>query len=122
MKLPALSMAIVLLVGPAVAVAVADDLEDAIQSLKDAAAKKDVDAIKKLVATILPSRGTKPAILCPNLTKNNCARTRGRAQGSLQSLQSLQPPQPPHASLEPRGSSRYGHHENVAAPHDGKNQ
>ena len=52
MKLRALGMAILLLVGPVVAVA--DDLEDAIQSLKDAAAKKDVDAIKKLVATIRP--------------------------------------------------------------------
>jgi len=44
MKLSALGMAIVLLAGPAVAVA--DDLEDAVQSLKDAAAKKDVDAVK----------------------------------------------------------------------------
>src|ERR1019366_9440079 len=52
MKLPVLGMAIVLLAGPAVAVA--DDLEDAVQSLKDAAAKKDIDAVKKLVATILP--------------------------------------------------------------------
>jgi tetratricopeptide (TPR) repeat protein len=52
MKLPALGMAIVFLVGPAVAVA--DDLEDAVQSLKEAAAKKDVDAIKKLAATIRP--------------------------------------------------------------------
>ena len=52
MKLPALSLAIVLLAGPAVAVA--DELEDAVQSLKDAAAKKDVDAIKKLTATIRP--------------------------------------------------------------------
>ena len=50
MKLSALGMAIVLLAGPAVAVA--DDLEDAVQSLKDAAAKKDVDAVKKLAATI----------------------------------------------------------------------
>ena len=52
MKLRALGMAIVLLVGPAVAVA--DDLEDAIQSLKDAAAKKDAEAVKKLAATIYP--------------------------------------------------------------------
>jgi hypothetical protein len=52
MKLPALGMAMILLAGPAVAVA--DDLEDAVQSLKEAAAKKDVDAIKKLVATIRP--------------------------------------------------------------------
>ena len=52
MKLSALGMAIVLLAGPAVAVA--DDLEDAVQSLKDAAAKKDVDAVKKLAATIHP--------------------------------------------------------------------
>ncbi len=51
MKLSALGMAIALLAGP---VAVADDLEDAVQSLKDAAAKKDVDAIKKLAATIRP--------------------------------------------------------------------
>jgi hypothetical protein len=52
MKLPVLGMAIVFLVGPAVAVA--DDLEDAVQSLKDAVAKKDVDAVKKLAATIRP--------------------------------------------------------------------
>jgi hypothetical protein len=52
MKMPALSLAIVLLAGPAVAFA--DELEDAVQSLKDAAAKKDVDAIKKLAATIRP--------------------------------------------------------------------
>src|ERR1019366_788325 len=52
MKLPAFAMAIAFLVGPAVAVA--DDLEDAVQSLKEAAAKKDVDAIKKLAATIRP--------------------------------------------------------------------
>ena len=52
MKLPAFAMAIAFLAGPVVAVA--DDLEDAVQSLKEAAAKKDVDAIKKLVATIRP--------------------------------------------------------------------
>jgi hypothetical protein len=52
MKLPALGVALLLLVGPAVAVA--DDLEDAIQSLKDAAAKKDAEAVKKLSATIYP--------------------------------------------------------------------
>src|ERR1017187_760797 len=52
MKLPALGVALMLLVGPVVAVA--DDLEDAVQSLKDAAAKNDVEAIKKLVATIRP--------------------------------------------------------------------
>ena len=43
MKLPALGMAIAFLVGPAVAVA--DDLEDAVQSLKDAAAKKDAPLV-----------------------------------------------------------------------------
>ena len=52
MKLPVLGLAIVFLAGPAVAVA--DDLEDAVQSLKDAVAKKDVDAVKKLAATIRP--------------------------------------------------------------------
>jgi hypothetical protein len=52
MKLPALGVAIVLLVGPAVAVA--DDLEDAIQNLKDAAAKKDAALVKKLAETIRP--------------------------------------------------------------------
>src|ERR1039457_878061 len=52
MKLPAFAMAIAFLAGPVVAVA--DDLEDAVQSLKDAAAKKDVDAVKKLAATIHP--------------------------------------------------------------------
>src|SRR3974377_2414540 len=52
MKLPVLGMAIVLLAGPAVAVA--GDLEDAVQSLKDAVEKKDVDAVKKLAETIRP--------------------------------------------------------------------
>jgi tetratricopeptide (TPR) repeat protein len=52
MKLPLLGLAIMFLAGPAVAVA--DDLEDAVQSLKDAVAKKDVDAVKKLAATISP--------------------------------------------------------------------
>ena len=52
MKLRALGMAIVLLAGPAVAVA--DDLEVTVQSLKEAAAKNDVDAVKKLAATIRP--------------------------------------------------------------------
>ena len=52
MKLPALGVALMLLVGPVVAVA--DDLEDAVQSLKDAAAKKDADSVKKLAATIYP--------------------------------------------------------------------
>ena len=52
MKLPALGMAIAFLVGPAVAVA--DDLEDAVQSLKDAAAKKDAPLVKKLAETIHP--------------------------------------------------------------------
>ena len=52
MKLPVLGLAIMFLAGPAVAVA--DDLEDAVQSLKEAVAKKDVDAVKKLAATIRP--------------------------------------------------------------------
>ena len=52
MKLPALGVALALLVGPVVAVA--DDLEDAIQNLKDAAAKKDAALVKKLAETIYP--------------------------------------------------------------------
>ena len=48
MRLPAIGMAIVFLAGPVVAVA--DELEDAVQSLKEATAKKDVDAVKKLAA------------------------------------------------------------------------
>ena len=52
MKLHALGVALMLFVGPAVAVA--DGLEDAVQSLKEAAAKNDVDAVKKLAATIRP--------------------------------------------------------------------
>ena len=52
MKLPALSLALALLAGPVVAVA--DELEDAIQSLRDASAKKDIDEIKKLVGVIHP--------------------------------------------------------------------
>jgi hypothetical protein len=49
-KLCALSIGIALLAGPVVAVA--GDLEDAVQSLKDATAKKDVAEVKKLAATI----------------------------------------------------------------------
>jgi len=52
MKLPVLGMAIVFLVGPAVARA--QTLEESVQSLKDAVAKKDVEAVKKLAATIRP--------------------------------------------------------------------
>jgi len=52
MKLRALSVALMLLAGPVVAVA--DDLEDAVKGLKDAAAKSDVNAVKKLAATIRP--------------------------------------------------------------------
>jgi hypothetical protein len=52
MKLPAIGLAIVFLAGPVLAVA--DELEDAIQSLKDAAAKKDAESVKKLAATIYP--------------------------------------------------------------------
>jgi hypothetical protein len=51
-KLSALSMAIVLLGGPAVAVA--DKLEDTFQSLQEAVAKKDPAQVKKLVAEIAP--------------------------------------------------------------------
>jgi hypothetical protein len=50
MKLPALGLAIVLLAGPVVA----DELEDAIQCLKEAVASKDVAEVKKLAATIHP--------------------------------------------------------------------
>jgi tetratricopeptide (TPR) repeat protein len=52
MKLSALTMAIVLLAGPAVAVA--DDLEDAVQNIKDAAAKKDAPLVKSLAGKIYP--------------------------------------------------------------------
>jgi hypothetical protein len=45
-------MAVAFIVGPAVAVA--DDLEDAIQNLKDAAAKKDAALVKKLAESIYP--------------------------------------------------------------------
>lgn len=44
MKLPALSLAILLLAGPAVA---AGTLDEGMQALKDAVAKKDVDQVKK---------------------------------------------------------------------------
>ena len=63
MKLPVLGMAIMFLAGPAVAVA--DDLEDAVQSLKDAVAKKDVDAVKKLAATIRPMTAEILAVAAP---------------------------------------------------------
>ena len=52
MKLPALSMAIVLLAGPAAVFA--DDLDDAYQKLKDAVAGKDAALVKKLVADVFP--------------------------------------------------------------------
>ena len=52
MKLPALGMALAFLVGPAVAVA--DDLEDAVQNLKEATAKRDAALVKKLAETIYP--------------------------------------------------------------------
>lgn len=51
-RLPAFSLALVLLAGPAVAAA--DELEDAIQALKDATAKKDAAAVKKVAETIHP--------------------------------------------------------------------
>jgi len=50
-KLPALSLALVLLAGPAVA---AGTLEDALQTLKDAVEKKDPALVKKLVADVYP--------------------------------------------------------------------
>src|ERR1051326_3418226 len=50
-KLPALSLALVLVAGPAVAAGV---LEDGLQSLKDAVAKKDAPLVKKLVADLYP--------------------------------------------------------------------
>jgi hypothetical protein len=52
MKLRALSMVLVLSAGAALAVA--GDLENAVQSIKEAAAKGDVAAVKKLAATIRP--------------------------------------------------------------------
>jgi len=48
-KLPTLSLALVLLAGPAVA---ASGLEDALQTLKDAVEKKDPALVKKLVADV----------------------------------------------------------------------
>jgi hypothetical protein len=63
MKLPVLGLAIMFLAGPAVAVA--DDLEDAVQSLKDAVGKKDVDAVKKLAATIRPMTAQILAVAAP---------------------------------------------------------
>lgn len=52
MKLSVLGMTVVLLAGPAVAVA--DKLDDTFQSLKDAVAKKDAEQVKKLVADLEP--------------------------------------------------------------------
>jgi hypothetical protein len=63
MKLSLLGLAIVFLAGPAVAVA--DDLEDAVQSLKQAVANKDVDAVKKLAATIRPMTAEILAVAAP---------------------------------------------------------
>jgi hypothetical protein len=63
MKLPVLGLAIMFLAGPVVAVA--DDLEDAVQSLKDAVAKKDVDAVKKLAVTIRPMTAEILAVAAP---------------------------------------------------------
>ena len=52
MKLPVLAMAVLLLAGPAVAVA--DKLDDTFQSLKDAVAKKDAAQVKKLATELTP--------------------------------------------------------------------
>lgn len=52
MKLSVLGMTVVLLAGPAVAVA--DKLDDTFQSLKDAVAKKDAEQVKKLVTDLEP--------------------------------------------------------------------
>lgn len=52
MKLPALTVALVLLGGPAVALA--DKLDDAYQGLQDAVAKKDVAQVKTLAAEAAP--------------------------------------------------------------------
>jgi hypothetical protein len=51
MKLSVFGMALVLVAGPAVAVA--DEMDDAYQSLKDAVAKKDAPAVKKLAPQTL---------------------------------------------------------------------
>ena len=50
MKLPALSLAILLLAGPAVAAT----LDEGMQTLKDAVAKKDVDQVKKVAVDLYP--------------------------------------------------------------------
>jgi len=52
LKLPALTVAIVLLGGPAVAIA--DKLDDAYQGLQDAVAKKDAAQVKTLAAEVAP--------------------------------------------------------------------
>ena len=51
MKLSALSLALVLFAGPAVA---AGNLEESLQGLKDAVAKKDPELVKKLVGEVYP--------------------------------------------------------------------
>ncbi len=63
MKLPALTVAIVLLGGPAVAVA--DKLDDAYQGLQEAVAKKDVAQVKKLAAEAAPLVGDALATPAP---------------------------------------------------------
>jgi len=52
LKLPALTVAMVLLGGPAVAIA--DQMDDAYQGLQDAVAKKDAAQVKKLAAEVAP--------------------------------------------------------------------
>ncbi len=52
MRLPLLAMTVCLLAGPAVAVA--DQLDDAFQSLKDAVTRKDATQVKKLAAELTP--------------------------------------------------------------------
>ncbi|HEY2012180.1 MAG TPA: hypothetical protein VGH38_01710 [Bryobacteraceae bacterium] len=63
MKLPAISMALVLLAGPVVALA--DDLDDGFQSLKDAVAKKDIALVKKLVSDVYPLACQAAAVPAP---------------------------------------------------------
>jgi len=63
LKLPALTVAIVLLGGPAVAVA--DKLDDAYQGLQEAVAKKDVAQVKKLAAEAAPLVGDALATPAP---------------------------------------------------------
>lgn len=78
MKLSAVSLALVLLAGPAVA---ADNLDDALASLKDAVAKKDTPLVKKLALEVYPLASKAAAEPAPKDDDERAAWTNRVAAG-----------------------------------------